>query len=270
MTYRALRDTRWTVLLIEGDEKLATARRALKGEDVAELPVRGVLQRPGRAGRNLVGAMSKAAMTTPELMGLSPMIPVLTIAKLAEAVPLARALVAGGLRVLEVTLRTPIALEAIELIAREVPDAVVGAGTVLNDADWNCAVEAGARFIVSPGLTEPLARAAAASPLPFLPGVATASELMRGLDAGLTHFKFFPAATSGGAPALKALHGPFGHCRFCPTGGITEKSAPTYLALPNVLCIGGGWVAPNDALEAGATGPASPSWRGARRRLRER
>jgi len=159
--------------------------------------------------------------------------------------------VAGGLKVLEITLRTPAAIEAIELIAREVPEAVTGAGTVLNARDWDRAAKAGAQFIVSPGLTDPLIKVAADSPLAFLPGVATAGELMRGLDAGLGHFKFFPAETSGGAPALKALYGPFSDVRFCPTGGITAKSAPDYLALPNVVCVGGGWVAPAEAVASG-------------------
>ena len=196
--------------------------------------------------------MSK--MTTPQVMALAPVIPVLTIERLADAVPLARALVAGGLRALEVTLRTDAAIDAIEAIAAAVPEAVVGAGTVLNPSDWERAAKAGARFIVSPGITERLIAVAAGSSVAWLPGVATASELMRGLDAGLTHFKFFPAETSGGAPALKALHGPFADIRFCPTGGISAKSAADYLVLPNVLCVGGGWVAPNDAIAAGDWG----------------
>ena len=189
-------------------------------------------------------------LTTRDLMALCPVIPVLTIERAADAVPLARALVAGGLRVLEITLRTPAAIAAIERIAAEVPEAVTGAGTVLNAADWARAEAAGASFIVSPGLTDPLIQIASASALAFLPGVATAGELMRGLDAGLTSFKFFPAETSGGAPALKALHGPFPNVHFCPTGGISAKSAPDYLNLPNVVCVGGGWVAPNDAVAA--------------------
>jgi 2-dehydro-3-deoxyphosphogluconate aldolase/(4S)-4-hydroxy-2-oxoglutarate aldolase len=184
-------------------------------------------------------------------MRLCPVIPVLTIDRLEDAAPLALALVAGGLRVLEVTLRTPVAIEAIGLMAAAAPDAVVGAGTVLNGGDFDRAARAGARFIVSPGLTESLIAAALATHLPLLPGVATASEVMRGLDAGLTRFKFFPAETSGGPAALKALFGPFGDCRFCPTGGIGAASAATYLALPNVLCVGGAWVAPADAVRAG-------------------
>ena len=190
-------------------------------------------------------------LTADELMGLAPVIPVLTIERLEHALPLARALVAGGLPVLEITLRTACAVEAIERIAGEIEGAVTGAGTVLGLRDFQRAERAGARFVISPGLTEPLIDAAANSPLVFLPGVATATELMRGLDAGLTRFKFFPAETSGGAPALKAFQGPFGHVRFCPTGGIGAASAPSYLALANVACVGGGWVAPADAIAAG-------------------
>jgi 2-dehydro-3-deoxyphosphogluconate aldolase/(4S)-4-hydroxy-2-oxoglutarate aldolase len=192
-----------------------------------------------------------SALDIGDLMRLGPIIPVLTVERTDDAAPLARALVAGGLRVLEVTLRTPAALEVIARLTWEVPEAVVGAGTVLNAADFGRAAEAGARFIVSPGLSDPVLDAAARSDIPLLPGVATASELMRGLDAGLTHFKFFPAETSGGAAALKAFHGPFAACRFCPTGGITAKLAPTYLALPNVICVGGAWVAPPEAIAAG-------------------
>lgn len=182
-------------------------------------------------------------------MRIGPVIAVLTIERAADAAPLARALLAGGVRVLEVTLRTGAALEAIAAIASEAPGAVVGAGTVLSPQDLDRAQAAGARFIVSPGLTDSLVAAAAESPLPFLPGVASASELMRGLEAGLDHFKFFPAEAAGGPAVLKALHGPFGHARFCPTGGISAGNASAYLALPNVLCVGGGWLAP-DALIA--------------------
>ena len=191
------------------------------------------------------------AVSVDELMTTGPVIPVLTIERLQDAVPLARALVEGGLRPLEVTLRTACALEAIALIAREVPDAIVGAGTVLNATDFGRAVAAGARFVVSPGLTDPLIAAARASGVAFLPGVVTAGEVMRGLDAGLDRFKFFPAGTSGGPGALKALYGPLAQCRFCPTGGVTAASAPAWLALPNVLCVGGAWVAPADAVAAG-------------------
>ncbi|HEX4198303.1 MAG TPA: bifunctional 4-hydroxy-2-oxoglutarate aldolase/2-dehydro-3-deoxy-phosphogluconate aldolase [Caulobacteraceae bacterium] len=191
------------------------------------------------------------AVNVDALMATGPVIPVLTIERLEDAVPLARALAEGGLRPLEVTLRTACALEAIARIAGEVPDAIVGAGTVLNADDFDRAVQAGARFIVSPGLTDPLVAAARSSQAAFLPGVVTAGEVMRGLDAGLTRFKFFPAESSGGAAALKALNGPFAACRFCPTGGVTAASAPAYLALPNVACVGGAWVAPADAVKAG-------------------
>ena len=190
-------------------------------------------------------------LTADALMGMAPVIPVLTIERLEHALPLARALVAGGLPVLEITLRTACAIQAIERIAGEVEGAVTGAGTVLGPGDFQRAEVAGAQFVISPGLTDPLVDAAANSALVFLPGVATATEVMRGLDAGLTRFKFFPAETSGGAPALKALHGPFGAVRFCPTGGISAATAPAYLALPNVACVGGGWVAPADAIAAG-------------------
>jgi len=191
------------------------------------------------------------AVNVDELMTTGPMIPVLTIERLADAAPLARALVEGGLKPLEVTLRTDCALEAIAVIAREVPDAVVGAGTVLNAGDFERAARAGARFVVSPGLTDPLIAAARSSGTAFLPGVVTASEVMRGLDAGLSRFKFFPAESSGGVGALKALYGPLPACRFCPTGGVTATTAPGWLALPNVLCVGGAWVAPAGAIAAG-------------------
>jgi 2-dehydro-3-deoxyphosphogluconate aldolase/(4S)-4-hydroxy-2-oxoglutarate aldolase len=190
-------------------------------------------------------------LTIAELMRVGPVIAVLTVERTADAVPLARALLAGGVKVLEVTLRTSEAAAAIEAIAREVPEAIVGAGTVLGPQDLDRAQRVGARFAVSPGLTEPLIKAAAASALPLLPGVATAAELMRGLDAGLDHFKFFPAEAAGGVTYLKALHGPFAQCRFCPTGGITTTNAAAYLSLPNVVCVGGGWLAPADAIAAG-------------------
>lgn len=184
-----------------------------------------------------------------ELMRLAPVIPVLVVDDVAEARPLAEALVAGGLRVLEVTLRTPAALDVIRRM-NLVPGAVVGAGTVTNAHQLEEARAAGAEFIVSPGLTEPLGKAAIASGLPFLPGVATAGDIMRGLDMGLTHFKFFPAMAAGGIPALKALAAPFGQCRFCPTGGISESNAAEWLALDPVLCVGGSWVAPKGGTPA--------------------
>lgn len=181
-----------------------------------------------------------------EIMRMAPVIPVLVVDDVAQARPLAEALVAGGLRVLEVTLRTPAALDVIRRM-NLVPGAIVGAGTVTNAKQLDEARAAGAEFIVSPGLTEPLGKAAIASGLPFLPGIATAGDIMRGLDMGLTHFKFFPATAAGGIPALKALAAPFHQCRFCPTGGITEDTAADWLAVDPVLCVGGSWVAPKGA-----------------------
>ena len=177
------------------------------------------------------------------LMRSVPVIPVLVVEDVAHAEPIARALVAGGLTVLEVTLRTPAALEVIRIMSR-VAGAVVGAGTVLNPRDLDAAINAGAQFIVSPGLTEPLTRAAIDRGIPYLPGIANAADIMRGLDHGLDRFKFFPAEAAGGIKALKALAGPFHQVRFCPTGGITEATAPDWLALKPVLCVGGSWVVP--------------------------
>lgn len=185
------------------------------------------------------------------IMMLAPVIPVLTIARVEDAPPLAEALVAGGLPALEVTLRTPAALEAMRAMA-DVAGAVVGAGTVLNARDLDAAVGAGARFIVSPGLTDALPGAANSAGVPLLPGVATSGDLMRGLDHGLTHFKFFPAEQAGGVAMLKAFSGPFGAVKFCPTGGVTPENARDYLALPNILCVGGSWIAPPDLIAAGA------------------
>lgn len=187
-------------------------------------------------------------LSVDEVMGLAPVIPVLVVDNVADAVPLAQALVAGGLPALEVTMRTPAALDVMREMSR-VPGAVVGAGTVLNPAQLDAALEAGAQFIVSPGLTEPLGKAAIASGTAFLPGVATAADIMRGLDLGLTRFKFFPASTSGGLPALKALAAPFNMARFCPTGGITAESAPEWLAQPFIGCVGGSWVVPKGPLD---------------------
>jgi 2-dehydro-3-deoxyphosphogluconate aldolase/(4S)-4-hydroxy-2-oxoglutarate aldolase len=177
------------------------------------------------------------------LMRSVPVIPVLVIEDVAHAEPIARALVAGGLTALEVTLRTPAALEVIRAM-RQVEGAMVGAGTVLNPRDLDAALQAGAQFIVSPGLTEPLTRAALDRGVPYLPGVANSADIMRGLDHGLDRFKFFPAEAAGGIKALKALAGPFHQVRICPTGGITEASAPDWLALKPVLCVGGSWVVP--------------------------
>ncbi len=175
------------------------------------------------------------------IMRTAPVIPVLVVEDVAHALPIARALVKGGLRVLEVTLRTAAALDVIHAM-KAVEGAIVGAGTVTNPDELKAAIDAGAEFIVSPGLTDNLGKAAVASGIPFLPGTASAADIMRGLDLGLTHFKFFPAATSGGLPALKALAGPFHQCRFCPTGGISASTAPEWLGFDPVLCVGGSWV----------------------------
>lgn len=176
-----------------------------------------------------------------DIMNTAPVIPVLVIEDAAHAQPIAQALVKGGLRVLEVTLRTAAALEVIKEMSK-IEGAIVGAGTVLNEADVRASIDAGSRFIVSPGLTEPLGKAVLASGVPFLPGTANASDIMRGLDMGLTEFKFFPAEASGGLKALKALAAPFGQVRFCPTGGITQATAADWLAEPAVQCVGGSWI----------------------------
>jgi 2-dehydro-3-deoxyphosphogluconate aldolase/(4S)-4-hydroxy-2-oxoglutarate aldolase len=181
-----------------------------------------------------------------DVMRTSAVIPVLVIEDAATAKPLAEALVAGGLRVLEVTMRTPAALDAMREM-KQVPGAIVGAGTVINPGQFGQAMEAGAEFIVSPGLTERLAEPIIASGVPYLPGIANAADIMLGLDLGLTHFKFFPAEANGGLKALKALAAPFYQCKFCPTGGITEASAPEWLAFDPVLCVGGSWVTPAEA-----------------------
>lgn len=184
------------------------------------------------------------------LLLLAPVLPVLGIERIDDAVPLARALVEGGLPVLEVTLRTPIALEAIRRIVDEVPGAHVGAGTVLGPDDLVCVAEAGAVFAIAPGATDALYHAAADADIPFIPAIATASELMRGMQHGHARFKFFPAESSGGVGALRAFSGPFPHVRFCPTGGIDATSAPRYLALGNVLTVGGSWMVPTASILA--------------------
>jgi 2-dehydro-3-deoxyphosphogluconate aldolase/(4S)-4-hydroxy-2-oxoglutarate aldolase len=184
--------------------------------------------------------------TIDAIMRTAPVIPVIVIDDLAHAAPLAEALVAGGLTVLEVTLRTPVSLEAIAEM-KAVSGAIVGAGTVTNARQIDEALSAGAEFVVSPGLTEPLGRAAIASGVPFLPGIATAGDIMRGLDLGLDRFKFFPATAAGGLPALKSLAAPFGEVRFCPTGGIGPDTAAEWLAFEPVLCVGGSWVSPKGA-----------------------
>ncbi|MFT2015015.1 bifunctional 4-hydroxy-2-oxoglutarate aldolase/2-dehydro-3-deoxy-phosphogluconate aldolase [Streptomyces sp. 796.1] len=184
------------------------------------------------------------------VLGLAPVIPVVVIDDAADAVPLARALVAGGLPAIEVTLRTAAAPDAIRAIAAEVPDAVVGAGTVLTPQDVDASAAAGAKFLVSPGWTDRLLAALQASGLPFLPGVSTTSEVVALLERGVREMKFFPAEAAGGAPYLRALSAPLPQARFCPTGGIGLASAPTYLALPNVACVGGSWMLPADAIRA--------------------
>ena len=181
----------------------------------------------------------------------APVIPVLTIERLADAVPLARSLVKGGLPVLEITFRTGVAVEALAAIARAVPEAIVGAGTVLDERQLRQAIDAGARFGVSPGCTAALAQAVTASGLPFLPGVQTVSEALAAREHGFSLLKFFPADTAGGTGWLKAVAAPLAGLRFCPTGGIGLSTAPAYLALANVACVGGSWVAPRDAVAAG-------------------
>ncbi|CAM5376334.1 ketohydroxyglutarate aldolase [Streptomyces spiroverticillatus] len=182
------------------------------------------------------------------VLDLAPVVPVVVLDDAADAVPLARALVAGGLPAIEVTLRTPAALDAIRAVADGVPDAVVGAGTVLNPAQVADSVAAGARFLVSPGWTDTLLEAMQKSGLPFLPGVSTTSEVVALLERGVTEMKFFPAEAAGGTPYLKSLSAPLPQARFCPTGGISLASAPSYLALPNVGCVGGTWMLPADAI----------------------
>jgi 2-dehydro-3-deoxyphosphogluconate aldolase/(4S)-4-hydroxy-2-oxoglutarate aldolase len=190
-------------------------------------------------------------LTALQVMQDAPVIPVIVLNDLAHAVPMARALVAGGIRMLEVTLRTPQALACIEAIARDVPEAVVGAGTVRSRADAQAAAMAGAQFAVSPGFTPAVGQACRDVGLALLPGVATGSEIMQALESGFTELKFFPALQAGGAAMLKAWSGPFFDVRFCPTGGVTLQNAPDLLVLPNVLCVGGSWLVPFDALAQG-------------------
>jgi len=185
------------------------------------------------------------------IAALAPVVPVLTIERAADAVPLARALVKGGLPVLEITLRTGVALEALKAIAAEVPDAVIGAGTVMESAQFDRILQAGARFAVSPGCTPTLVTAARAAGLPFLPAIQTVSEAMILSQQGFRLMKFFPADAAGGLPWLKAAAAPLAGLRFCPTGGIGADTAQAYLALANVACVGGSWVAPREAVSAG-------------------
>ena len=194
---------------------------------------------------------TNAGLTALQVMQDAPVIPVIVLNDLAHAVPLARALVAGGVRMLEVTLRTPQALACIEAIAREVPEAVVGAGTVRSRADAQSAARAGARFAVSPGYTSAVGQACRDVGLALLPGVATGSEIMMAQEDGFTELKFFPAMQAGGPAMLKAWSGPFFDVRFCPTGGVSLQNAGEFLALPNVVCVGGSWLVPADAMAAG-------------------
>ncbi|MFJ8136036.1 bifunctional 4-hydroxy-2-oxoglutarate aldolase/2-dehydro-3-deoxy-phosphogluconate aldolase [Streptomyces sp. NPDC096013] len=194
--------------------------------------------------------MSSSPSPSFSLLGLAPVLPVVVIEDVADAVPLARALVVGGLPAIEVTLRTPVALDALRAIAGEVPEAVVGAGTVVTPGQVKECVAAGARFLVSPGWTELLLEAMQGSGVPFLPGVSTTSEVVALLERGVREMKFFPAQASGGTAYLRSLAGPLPQARFCPTGGIGADSAPDYLALPNVGCVGGSWMIPADAVAA--------------------
>ena len=189
--------------------------------------------------------------STPDLLSLVPVVPVVVVDSVSQAVPIARALVAGGLPVIELTLRTPVALDAIRAIADEVPEILVGAGTIVTPSQASEALDAGAEFLVSPGTTPDLLDAMAGTDLPFLPGTATVSEVLTVLEAGFTDMKFFPAEASGGAAFLASIASVVPAARFCPTGGITAATAPAYLALPNVGCVGGSWLTPADALAAG-------------------
>jgi 2-dehydro-3-deoxyphosphogluconate aldolase/(4S)-4-hydroxy-2-oxoglutarate aldolase len=189
-------------------------------------------------------------LNTLDLAAHGPVIPVIVLNEVHHAVPMARALVAGGVRVLEVTLRTPVALDCMRAIAREVPEAIVGAGTVRSVADARGALDAGCRFAVSPGYTSELGLACREMGLPLLPGVATSSEVMQATADGYRFLKFFPAVAAGGLPMLKAFAGPFADVKFCPTGGITLETAPQFLALPNVVVCGGTWLTPPDAVAA--------------------
>lgn len=198
-----------------------------------------------------VKAQLTGPLTALQVMQDAPVIPVIVLTDVGQAVAMAKALVAGGIRMLEVTLRTPQALACIAAIARQVPEAVVGAGTLRSAADAKSAAAAGARFAVSPGYTKALGQACRDLGLPLLPGVATGSEIMMAQEDGLNHLKFFPAMQAGGPAMLKAWSGPFGDVRFCPTGGVSSDNAAQFLALPNVVCVGGSWLTPQDAMAQG-------------------
>ncbi|OCG09281.1 bifunctional 4-hydroxy-2-oxoglutarate aldolase/2-dehydro-3-deoxy-phosphogluconate aldolase [Gilliamella apicola] len=186
-----------------------------------------------------------------EILTMGPVVPVIVIERLEDAVPLAKALIAGGVKVLEVTLRTECALEAIKKIIKEVPEAVVGAGTVTSVEQLKQVTEAGVEFIITPGITDAILKAAVEGPVPVIPGIATISELLTAQEYGLTALKFFPAEINGGVAALKAFAGPCGYMKFCPTGGVNPKNYRDYLALSNVLCVGGTWFIPTDAIANG-------------------
>ena len=186
-----------------------------------------------------------------EIFAAGPVVPVLVINDVEKAVPLAKALMEGGIKVLEVTLRTPAAIDVIKRIAQEVPDSLIGAGTVTNAQQLKAVVEAGAKFAISPGMTADLLKAGMDSEIPLIPGISSTSDLMKGKDAGYTHMKFFPAEASGGVKAIKSISGPFPDVTFCPTGGIGPNNYNDYLAINNVKCVGGSWLAPDDAIESG-------------------
>ncbi len=181
----------------------------------------------------------------------SPVIPVIVIKELEQAIPLATALLTGGINVLEITLRTSVALETIQILTTTFPDALIGAGTVTTPMQLQQAIDAGAKFAISPGQTHTLLMAGCDGRIPLIPGISSVSELMEGLNLGYTHFKFFPAAATGGVAMLKAIYGPFPQARFCPTGGISEENYTEYLALPNVCCVGGSWIVPDGAIAKG-------------------
>ncbi|NMH58619.1 bifunctional 4-hydroxy-2-oxoglutarate aldolase/2-dehydro-3-deoxy-phosphogluconate aldolase [Alteromonas ponticola] len=190
-------------------------------------------------------------LTPAEIFASGPVVPVLVIHDVDKAVPLAKALMAGGINVLEVTLRTPVALDVIKAIAEQVPDALIGAGTVTNAQQLKEVTQAGAKFAISPGMTAELLKAGQEGSIPLIPGISSTSDLMKGKDAGYTHMKFFPAEASGGVKAIKSISGPFPDVVFCPTGGIGPDNFKDYLALKNVRCVGGSWVAPDDAIANG-------------------
>lgn len=195
--------------------------------------------------------MNKDQLTPAQIMSVSPVIPVIEINDIGKSVDLAHALIAGGINILEITLRTDEALDAIKLLAKEVPDACLGAGTVLNPNDLDKVKDAGATFAISPGCTTPLLQHAKDIDFPLLPGVSTGSEVMKGMDLGYTHFKLFPATSVGGLSLLKSFGSPFQQAHFCPTGGINLDNYQDFLALKNVICVGGSWVAPTSLVESG-------------------